>query len=455
MEIKITSGNLKIISDDLNEKLKFNHISNVTMVNSHDFLFSFSLYRKGKLFVSLNHQSPFVSLVSEVVNTSTIVGSLNDTLRKLVKDGTINEIKTINNDRILAISYTKVDDLYEKVNRTLVFELIPHRQNLIIIEEGKVIFASHYAGLDSSRPLVKGMNYQPLENKTIVADGKIDLKELQKEAEEYYLASKQERNLEKYKALIVHIKSRIKSLRGKILVLNKASEKAKNELAYQDVGNMILAYAYEKEELENYLKDNNVDYDRSLTPGMNAEKYFKKYKKAKRTIEMNDIEIEKTNNEIDNLTLTLAQIPYLKEEDLLELSMTLFPHKFKMGNKKVTPSTYGTVIVYNTKIHFGKNAKQNDELTFKKGKKAHYFFHIKDTHGSHVLVESDNPSKEVILAAAEIAILMSGKEDGEVQYTQIKNIKKGSYLGQALLTSYETVYIKNIRDLTKKLIINC
>ena len=455
MEIKITSANLKIISDDLREKLKFNHISNVTMVNSHDFLFSFSLFRKGKLFVSLNHQSPFVSLVSDVVNTSTIVGSLNDTLRKLVKDGTINDVNTINNDRILAISYSKVDELYEKVNRTLIFELIPHRQNLIILEENKIIFASHYAGLDSSRPLVKGMIYQPLENKTVISEANIDLKELQKEAEEYYLASRQERNLEKYKPLVTHIKSRIKSLRGKILVLNKATEKAKNELSYQDVGNMLLAYSYDKEELENYLNDNKIDYDRSLSPGVNAEKYFKKYKKAKRTIEMNAIEIEKTNNEIDNLTLTLHQVPYLKEEDLLELSSTLFPHKFKTGSKKVVPSTYGTVIVEDTKIHFGKNAKQNDELTFKRGKKSHYFFHIKDSHGSHVLVESDNPSKEVILTAAEIAILMSGKEDGEVQYTQIKNIKKGSFLGQALLTSYETVYIKNIRDLTKKLIINC
>ena len=80
MEIKITSANLEIIAKDLDEKLKFNHISNVTMVNSHDFIFAFSLFRKGKLFVSLNHQSPFVSIVSDIVNTPTIIGTLNDTL---------------------------------------------------------------------------------------------------------------------------------------------------------------------------------------------------------------------------------------------------------------------------------------------------------------------------------------------------------------------------------------
>lgn len=455
MDIKITSSNLKVIADDLNEKLKYNYISNITMINSHDFLLSFSMYRKGKLFLSLNHQSPFVALVSDVVATGTIVGQLNDTLRKMVKDGNVQNIHTINDDRILAIEYTKVDELYEKKNRTLVLELIPHRQNLIILEEGMILYASHYSGLENERPIVKGLKYQPLENKAFASNPNIDLDVLSKEAEKYFLESKQERNAEKYKPLITHIKTRIKSLRGKLLVLDKAIKKAYEELSYQDIGNMLLAYSYDKEELENYLKDNNIEYDRSLTPGVNAEKYFKKYKKAKRTIEMDNLEIEKTKNEIANLEMAYKQIPYLKEEDLAELYLELFPKKYKPTAKKRIPSTYGTVIVDGVKIHFGKNAKQNDELTFKKAKKVHYFFHIKDGHGSHVILENDNPSNELILTAAEIAVLMSGQEDGEVQWTQVKNIKKGSFLGQALLTSYESIIIKNVRESTKKLLINC
>ena len=455
MEIKITSGNLEKIAEDLKEKLLYNHISNITMVNSHDFIFSFSMYRKGKLFVSLNHQAPFLSLVSDVVPTGTIVGALNDTLRKMVKDGNIKDIHTINNDRIIAFEYTKVDDLYEKKNRTLIFELIPHRQNLIILEEGKILYASHYSGLDSDRPVLKGFEYHPIENKTSKNNAEIDLNALRLQAEDYFLKSKQERNAEKYKSLITHIKSRIKSLNGKLLVLSRAIEKAKDELSYQDVGNMLLAYAYDKEELDNYIKENKLDYDPALTPGLNAEKYFKKYKKAKRTIEMDNIEIEKTHDEIANLEVAYKQVPYLKEEDLMELAESLFPHKYKNNGKKRTPSTIGTVNVEGVKICFGKNAKQNDELTFKKAKRTHYFFHIKDAHGSHVIVENDNPSKEVILTACEIAILMSGQEDGEVQYTQVKNIKKGSFLGQALLTSYESIVIKNIRENTKKLLINC
>lgn len=454
MGIKITSSDLKIIAEDLNEKLKYNYISNITMINSHDFLFSFSMYRKGKLLVSLNHQSPFVALVNDVVPTGTIVGNLNDTLRKLVRDGCIQNIYTINEDRILAITYSKVDELYEKKNRTLILELIPHRQNLIILQEDNVLFASHYTTLDSDRPIIKGLKYFPLENKSFSSPSNIDLNSLSKQAEEYFLKSKQERNNEKYKSLITHIKSRIKSLRGKLLILDNAIKKAHEELSYQDIGNMILAYSYDKEELNNYIKDNNIEYDHSLTPGTNAEKYFKKYKKAKRTIEMDNIEIAKTKEEIANLELSLKQIPYLKEEDLIQLYMELFPKKYKPSNKKIAPSTYGVVNTKKGRICYGKNAKQNDELTFKKAKKSHYFFHIKDSHGSHVILENDNPDNDLILLASEIAILMSGQEDGEVQFTQIKNVKKGSFLGQALLTSYQSIIIKNVREETKKLLIN-
>ena len=49
---------------------------------------------------------------------------------------------------------------------------------------------------------------------------------------------------------------------------------------------------------------------------------------------------------------------------------------------------------------------------------------------------------------------MSGQEDGEIQYTQVKNIKKGSFLGQALLTSYQSIVLKSVRESTKKLLIN-
>ena len=106
----------------------------------------------------------------------------------------------------------------------------------------------------------------------------------------------------------------------------------------------------------------------------------------------------------------------------------------------------------NIKISYGKNAKQNDYLTFKKANKTDWFFHVKDKHGSHVIIHHPSPDNLTQLVASEIALILSDLDCGEVQYTQIKNVKKGSFLGQAILTSYNTYNINKIRPETKKLL---
>ena len=101
---------------------------------------------------------------------------------------------------------------------------------------------------------------------------------------------------------------------------------------------------------------------------------------------------------------------------------------------------------------YGKNAKQNEMVTFKKANKSDQFIHVKDEHGSHVIIQSEHPNNEVILTACEIALLLSGKECGDVQHAKVKDVKKGSFLGQALLTSYITYTIKSIRKETRNLL---
>ena len=103
---------------------------------------------------------------------------------------------------------------------------------------------------------------------------------------------------------------------------------------------------------------------------------------------------------------------------------------------------------------FGKNAKQNEELTFKKANKNDLFLHVKDIHGSHVIICSENPDNDTILCGCEVALLLNGQESGEIQASKVRNIKKGSFIGQVLFASYETYTIRSIREETKKLLKN-
>ena len=452
--MKITSSSLKIIAEELTSKIIHNHISNVTVINSHDLFLTFSMYRKEKLLISLNPNNPLVSLINIDNPVGTKVGSLSDNLRKEIKDAYILGVSTINNDRILAIDFVKTNDYYEKENKRIVIELIPHRPNLVMVnDESKIYFASHYTDALNEHPIMKGFIYKEPENNNEFAEEKnFDLEKFKTDAEKYYQTAVHKRLEEQFKPVLQHIKSRIKTLKKKILVLDKEIEVATTNLNTQEIGQMILTYAYDQKELDNYIKENNIDYNQSLTPGVNANKYFSKYKKAKRTLEIDNKEQEKTIDEIAYLESCLVQSKYMNEDDIMELSELLFPNKFKMGNKKKIEARPGEINVDGVKIYFGKNAKQNDYLTFKKAQKDHYFFHIKDTHGSHVIVMNNKPNKEIILTACELALLLSQKECGDVQSTQVKNIKKGSFLGQALLTSYETYTINSIREETKKLL---
>ena len=452
--LKITSKDLQIIVSDLKEKIKFNHISNVTIINSYDIFFSFSMYRKEKLFISLNPQHPFVSLVTIDNPCGTKIGMLNDYMRKEIKDGFLLEVETLNNDRILKISYNRTNEYFDKEERSIIIELIPHRPNFIVTnEEDKILFATHQTDIANERPIIKGLKYVLPENSNAeLMEDEFNLDEFKENAANYFVDAKRKRLQEQFKPVLTHIKSRIKTLKTKIKVLNKEIEDAKSHFVYQEIGTMLLTYAYDENELANYVKENNIDYDPSLNPGLNANKYFQKYKKAKRTVEMDEKELAKTSDEIAYYEDCLAQSKYMNEDDIQELAVLLFPNKFKLGSKKKIETKPGEVTVEGTKIFYGKNAKQNELLTFKKSNKSDLFLHIKDEHGSHVVIASSNPSNEVILTACEIALLLSGKEEGEIQATEIKNIKKGSFAGQAILTSYKSYIIKSVRSKTKKLL---
>ena len=452
--LKITSKDLQIIVSDLKEKIKFNHISNVTIINSYDIFFSFSMYRKEKLFISLNPQHPFVCLVSIDNPCGTKIGMLNDYMRKEIKDGFLLDVETLNNDRIVKISYNRTNEYFDKEERSIIIELIPHRPNFIVTnEEDIILFATHQTDIANERPIIKGLKYVLPENSNAeLVEEVFNLDEFKETAASYFVDAKRKRLQEQFKPVLTHIKSRIKTLKTKIKVLYKEIEEAKSHFVYQEIGTMLLTYAYDENELNNYVKENNIDYDPSLNPGLNANKYFQKYKKAKRTVEMDEKELAKTSDEIAYYEDCLAQSKYMNEDDIQELAVLLFPNKFKLGSKKKIETKPGEVTVEGTKIFYGKNAKQNELLTFKKSNKTDLFLHIKDEHGSHVVIASSNPSNEVILTACEIALLLSGKEEGEIQATEIKNIKKGSFTGQAILTSYKSYIIKSVRSKTKKLL---
>ncbi len=447
---------LQAIILDAKNKIDNNRINNITLINSRVLLFSFSSFRNEKLLVCLEHQHPFISFCKVEDSIPTITGGLSDVLRKELKEAIILDIDLLNNDRIVDIKLCKTNDFFEKEIKHLIFELIPFKSNLILTNEKYgIIYAAHYSSLENKHPIIKGMTYETItKNDSFkVEEEIIPLEQIKKEASDYIYVAKAKRLMERYEPLFKHMKVRSKSLKQKLKVLDKEYEDASSRLIYQEYGNTLLAFINEPELLENYIKDNNLDIDRNMPIGQVANQYFKKYKKAKRTLDINRQEYQKAIKEIEYYEITLSQTDYMDEDDLYELAKEIMPYKFNHSTlKKQSQSKYSYVIVDGAKIYFGKNMQQNNDISFKLAKKEYMYFHIKDYHGSHVVIFNEHPSKEMILTACEMSLILSNKTSGDIQYTLVKNIKKGPELGLALLKSYELITLHSIRQETYELL---
>ena len=110
------------------------------------------------------------------------------------------------------------------------------------------------------------------------------------------------------------------------------------------------------------------------------------------------------------------------------------------------PSTPHEYEFEGVRVLAGRNNIQNDRLTLKTAKKNYMWLHTKNIHGSHVIIESENISDELLYYAATIAKKHSNAKDSskvEVDYTLVKYVHKesGSKPGMVVYTDYKTIIV--------------
>ena len=100
------------------------------------------------------------------------------------------------------------------------------------------------------------------------------------------------------------------------------------------------------------------------------------------------------------------------------------------------------------KFQFGKNNKQNDFLTLKYAHSNDLWFHVKDVHGSHVVLKTNGeeiPQETINKCASLCAFYSKAKNSSNVavDYTFIRYVKKpsSSKPGMVIYTNYTTVNV--------------
>lgn len=286
----------------------------------------------------------------------------------------------------------------------------------------------------------------------------------------YYSSKEKNEYFENYRNNILRlILSHLKKYQKRLTNIDKKLEECKQMDEYKLYGELITANLYKINNnynidhicLENYYDNNkpiNISLDKKYSPAVNAKIFFKKYNKLKNALEIVSRQKEDTKKEltyIESIIYSIHSATTVNELDdiYLEIQETILNKKIvdkkTMKTKKENSSPISLEMDGYT-IYVGRNNKQNDTLTFKIASKNDIWFHAKDIHGSHVVLclnNQNDPSEKIIYKCASIAAFYSKAKDSskvEVQYTQIKNIKKpkNSKPGFVIFNQYKSIIVE-------------
>ena len=238
---------------------------------------------------------------------------------------------------------------------------------------------------------------------------------------------------------------------------------------YKVYGELIHTYGYDLEdnakklEALNYYTNEmvSIPLDPQLTPQENAQKYFDKYNKLKRTYEALTELTEETKEEILHLESISTSLDIaISEDDLTQIKEELVQFgyvKKKHSNKKTKTKSKPFHYLSSDGHHMyvGKNNFQNDELTFKFATGNDWWFHAKGMPGSHVVVKTngDELPDRTFEEAGRLAAYYSngrGTDKVEIDYLEKKHVKKpnGSKPGFVVYyTNYSLVASPDISEI--------
>ena len=250
------------------------------------------------------------------------------------------------------------------------------------------------------------------------------------------------------------------------LQLKQLKDTEKRE-KYKVYGELINTYGYglaenaKKLEALNYYTNEmvSIPLDPQLSPQENAQKYFDKYNKLKRTFEALEELTQETKEEILHLESVSTSLDIAtSEDDLAQIKEELIQFGYikkrpasKKAKAKSKPFHYVSSDGYH--MYVGKNNFQNEELTFKFAVGSDWWFHAKGIPGSHVVVKTNGdelPDRTFEEAGRLAAYYSKGRENDkvEIDYLEKKNVKKPNGSKPGFVVYYTNYSLVAAPDIT-------
>jgi predicted ribosome quality control (RQC) complex YloA/Tae2 family protein len=285
------------------------------------------------------------------------------------------------------------------------------------------------------------------------------------------LTDEQKSQLCRYAAIC---RKRIRILLAKIEKQQVELCEARNYIHYQQLGDTILAHPAEmRKGMTECIVENIHTHDVEsmalnprLTPIENAELYYKKARKGKRSLEIAEEKVVDTTAELNMLERLLASCTALKENtdddaalwesrvealraELADAGLIKLEQIQTIKPKKAEAQVpYRHYIFGEWHVYIGKNDAQNDELSIRFAKPSDIWMHVGAHAGSHVVIKRPKntpwPPQDILNKAASMAVWFSKAKHtsfAEVHVTEARYVHKRrkSPPGQVMLDNYKTI----------------
>lgn len=192
-----------------------------------------------------------------------------------------------------------------------------------------------------------------------------------------------------------------------------------------------------------------IEMNPAKSPIKNAEQYFKKYRKAKRSRNIVEKRMKETSKEIRNLKKLKDEIDDLSGKELTKIESIFLPQERAKEKIKIEEKKFRTFLTSEGKtVLVGRSKYENERLTFGFAKPSDLFFHIREAPGSHIILVNDGKiSKDDIFEAAKIAAYFSKAKHSTivpVSYTERKHVRRSKRLGpgKVFLAMEKTIFVE-------------
>ncbi len=434
----------------INKKYKGEILFPPVLLNEETLVFPFRDLKDEQLVVSIDGKSPLLYVINSDNFYSSFENKSLDKFKKILGVSKINNISLNENDNIVKINLTLIEKEFDEDNVvSLIVELIPLKANAYITKDGEVIEAFYKSKIKS---LNNGDKYiLPIQEKLTTSGIEINNKVIKN----HYENELKIRNKEKYRDFRHYLVNKIKTANKKKEAIYDDVNKAQENLKLKDLADSLFTYNLN---LKSHQKEINVDgkkidLDERKTILENIESFYKKHRKARETLLRSEENLTHANKELEIYNELLERFNNANNEK--ECDKIILESGLNKKKKEVKETIFNRPYKLNlngTIIYFGRNASQNDYLSFvKKLSREYTWLHIKNKSGAHIIICNNKPTENELITASEIALICSRSNAGEVIYTKKKNVRRGHTLGEAILKNYSSIKINNVREETKQL----